>query len=401
MKSFLHNLRELIIRVDKTAEHLERRFDAIKNNEFAVRLSNATLTVNEIFSKTNITNGVELTRLNVTSAMLNDLTSEVRIIQEQVEMFKTSKEKLSLSINMTISWVKEGYRSLENANTSRKRIIKIKDNITSYVYDLQKAKDMMSDLVEIISALSKNLTKVSQLNDIFLELSRAKTFEIINFKNNTENISSLKSISEATLRYGRTVLNTSRNFFNKTEKALTKSIDMLATVMDLLKSTEMNRNLNKMLNTSIRKIELDVEAIIENTTISLQDSKSTRHEAELSLNKTISLLKQAKTIKENVTRANHSAATTLQRALDTLEVLQNFQNISQNAVAMASNSLRQINKVKKESNKSIHEITTVSKLVEEGLKYTQDGIKFAEEAKTLSSHEHQVRKYVLCHFSVQ
>ncbi|XP_046845444.1 laminin subunit gamma-1-like [Xenia sp. Carnegie-2017] len=155
MKSFLHNLRELIIKVDKTAEHLERRFDAIKNNEFAVRLSNATLTVNEIFSKTNITNGVELTRLNVTSAMLNDLTSEVRIIQEQVEMFKTSKEKLSLSINMTISWVKDGYRSLENANTSRKRIIKIKDNITSYVYDLQKARDMMSDLVEIISALSK------------------------------------------------------------------------------------------------------------------------------------------------------------------------------------------------------------------------------------------------------
>ena len=379
----------------ETVKQLTERFNNIKNNTFDRRLTIAKITVNNIYDKANMTANQDPNNLNMTIDVLDNLASSVTELEVHVERLQGQENELQVLLNKTSNWTESAYGSLQQANTSRPMIEDLRNAIESFVQPLEVAKESMKTLNQTLWSIAENLTTTSktELDKMSQVLSNAKTVEV-NLNNNTKNTNLLQNETQASLKYGQETLNASVNFSAQTNDVFDMSKDIMKTVDHLTEVIQANKNLTRKLNDSIFSPSLEYESTINNASKSVKDSQTQTSRAANVLHNTEVLLNEAKAINQNATEANNSATNILNDAHTTLETLQNFQNTSANATKTAGKSLQLINSIKVESNRSINEIMNVSKSVQEGLEYTDEANRLADQAHALAQAENQVWKFI-------
>ena len=392
LKVHIHRLREFINEVDETVKELKIKSNRIGNNEFAQRLATAEARVNNIYNKANMTESQDPYNLNMTSDELNNLTSNVEHLTDLVGELRKQERTLQLLLNNTSNWTRTAYASLQQANSSRPWVKDLRDNIESFIQPLERVKESMKQLNHTLWNIAGNLTinSESELGKMSQVAARAKTVDV-NLDKNKKNISTLQNETQASLKHAQKTRNISENFSDRTRNIFDTTKIVLKEVEHLTELIEENKNLTRKLNESVLSPSQEYQSTIHNASSSITDAKFQRVQAEKVLNKTETLLNEARDIQHEAKTATDSATRTLNDAQKTLETVRNFQNISAEATKKASRSLELINSINIENNRSIKEIMNVSKSVRDGLNYTVEAMSLADEAKRLSYVENQVR----------
>lgn len=389
MKVYLHNLRDVIEKVQKAVKQLTMRFNAIENNEFDRRLSDAKTKVYDIYGKANMTANEDANNLNITIDVVGDLNSTVSRLATHVEQLNRQEHELQLLVNKTSNFTETAYSCLQPANISRHLTGDLRNNIERFIQPLESARESMSVLNNTLWRLVPNLTTVSQSELVKI------TQVLVNVKivqgtmdNNAKNIDLLQNKTQRSLKYGQETLRVAMNISEQIRHVFRMSTRIVNMVKHLAKLIDANKNITIKLNDSI--FIPGFQSIIKNASYMMKDANQQSTLANIVQNNTVVVLSEAKIVQEYAMTANDSASQTLHTAHTTLKTLQDFPSISENATKTAMKSLQVINSVKEESNRSIHEIMKVSESVKYGLEYTTEANKLADDAYSLANAENQV-----------
>ena len=391
MKVYVHGLRDLIKEVEKTVKILINRTNITGNSRFAERLRNAETAVNNISKEANVTGGEDSNNLNTTIDVLRDLTTSVGQLEKDVKKLKQQQQNLESLVNITSNDTKISYKKLHETNNSRLYVKNLRNIIESFVQPLELIKTTMMKLNNSLWSITDNLTKISEsaLEKMIDVHSKAKIVQV-KLDNNTNKMDILQNQTQSSLKHGGETWNVTEKLSRQTNNVFNMSKVILRTINQLTEVIKDNKDLTRRLNDSISSRNLVYHSTIHNSSKSVKDAKQQTIRAENLLENTEILMNEMNIIKDKAKNASKLANDTLKDAQITLDTLKDFQNISSNATKTAEKSLQLINNVTMESNRSINEILNVSDSVKDGLEYTDEAMKLANESYSLALNENQV-----------